>query len=388
MRSKEFLLEYDRSREQQRIESLPAYPERLRQDPEFSLEKLESADPTPQKTYVPRLATWWMRGAKIEDLISTTADALEKYQQLKIKKKIKPDHADIGRFRTVDQFMAAVDQYQHIDNEFCDKVRDVTNLNERGKHRKIYQDDQLIVVKLLDKHAARWWGKNTKWCTSSTNNNRFNSYYKKGPVYVIADCAANTRYQLWWDKNEPYDEWEFRDAKNNAVNPQELSFFAKLQKIMEPLSPHFMWVTNSSDESVQLAAIQKDTNAIKYIKNPSEAVQLAAVKKNGWSIQHIKNPSEEVQLAAIAQDAYAIRNIIEPSEKVQLAAVQKSAFPIGNISNPTEAVQLAAIQKNVWIIQYIKNPTESAQLAAVKQNKDAIKYIENPTPKVKALANK
>jgi hypothetical protein len=34
------------------------------------------------------------------------------------------------------------------------------------------------------------------------------------------------------------------------------------------------------------------------IKNPSEAVQLAAVKRNGNTIRHIKNPSPAVQALA------------------------------------------------------------------------------------------
>ena len=49
----------------------------------------------------------------------------------------------------------------------------------------------------------------------------------------------------------------------------------------------------------QLASIQQDGCAIKYIKEPSEKVQMVAVQQNGWAIQFIKNPSEKVQLAAV-----------------------------------------------------------------------------------------
>jgi hypothetical protein len=138
----------------------------------------------------------------------------------------------------------------------------------------------------------------------------------------------------------------------------------------------------------QLAAVQKDGNAISYIKNPSEQVQIAAVQQNGFAIRCIKNPSEQVQLAAVQQDGYAITYIKNPSEQVQLAAVQQNGFAILFIQNPSEQVQLAAVQQNGYAIQYIKNPSEQVQLAAVKQDGNAIIYIDNPSEKLKQLAKR
>jgi hypothetical protein len=51
MRYYEFLLEYDRSKEIERIEKLPLYQQRIKVD-KFDISKLEKADPTPNKNYV------------------------------------------------------------------------------------------------------------------------------------------------------------------------------------------------------------------------------------------------------------------------------------------------------------------------------------------------
>ena len=433
MRYTEFLLEYDRSREQNRIEAVGAYQARRKQDPDFSLEQLESADPTPQKIYVPRLATWWLAGEPVADLISTTADALALYHQLRIKKLIGPEHADIGRFGTADQF-----------TEFMASQ----DAKFRGKYTKIFKDSKLEVVQLLDKTAAQWWGEPTKWCTKDQNT--FAYYAADGPLYVIVDRVNNTRYQLWWDQKDAY-QFQFMDVRDRRFNPAQLPFYHQLRPIFAPLHPHLMWqtnptpadqlagvrqnsdaiqwITNPTPEAqlaavrqnsdairlitnptlqAQLAAVQAWGGAIKYIINPTEQVQLAAVGQNGVAIEHISNPSvqvqlaaveqrgeaiywiqnptKQVQLAAVEQRGYVIRYIPNPSLQVQLAAVQQIGAAIEHISNPSVQVQLAAVGQNGWAIEYITNPTEQVQLAAVEQNPGAIYYIKNPTPAVQALA--
>ena len=264
MRAYQFLLEYDRSREQQRIESLPAYQQRIKQDPGFSLERLESGDPTPQKIYVPRLAQWWLAGEPTEDLISTTADALEKYHQLKNKKLIKPEHADIGRFRTADQFTNVMAQYQLPTEE---------QPQDRGKYKEIHRDAELLVVQLFDITAAKFWGQNTKWCTAAKKNNMFINYFSRGPLYVIIPRKdpAN-KYQFWWDKGYVSD-MQFMNVEDNTINPQDLSIFGKLQQIFEPIHQHVMWKSNPTEKE-QLIAVRQNPRSIKYIKNPSEQVPL------------------------------------------------------------------------------------------------------------------
>ena len=352
MRAHQFLLEYDRSREQQRIETLPAYQTRLKQDPEFSLERLESADPTPQRIYVPRLATWWLRGAKLEDLISRGADALEKFVQLKQKNLLKPEHKDINGFKQFTEFETTLSGYQ-LPGQSAQAPEN------RGRFKQIYRDEQLIVVQLLDKTAARWWGQGTKWCTAAKNNNMFDDYAHQGPIYVIIDRVANAKYQYWWNKNNVYD-MEFTDAQDDPYHPQKLRAFAQLQKIFQPLCSHIMWNTNPT-ESEQLAAVQQKGLAIRHISNPSEAVQLAAVQKDGWAIGYITDPTDAAKLAAVRQTGWAIVYITNPSEPVQLAAVQQDSKAIQWISNPTEPVQLAAVQQDSKAIQWIRNPTPKVQ---------------------------
>ena len=369
MRYTEFLLEYDRSREQNRIEAVGAYQTRQKQDPGFSLEKLESADPTAQKIYVPRLATWWLAGQPVADLISTTADALALYHQLKIKKLIGSEHTDLGRFGTADQF-----------TEFMASQ----DAKFRGKYTKIFKDSKLEVVQLLDKTAAQWWGQGTKWCTKGQDNNQFDYYAAKGPLYVIVDRVNNTRYQLWWNNTDAY-RFQFMDVKNNKFNPVQLPFYHQLQPIFAPLHPHLMWQTLLSPAE-QLAAVEQDGDAIRLIPNPSLQVQLAAVGQNGAAIEHIPNPILRVQLAAVGQNGFAIQWIPNPSLAVQLKAVGQNGRAIRHIPKPDPEVQERAVEQDGEAIRWIPKPSPEVQMAAVGQNGNAIYHIKDPSLKVKLAA--
>lgn len=404
MRYREFLFEYDRSREQQRIESLPAYQQRLKQEPRFSLERLESVDPTPQKSYVPRLAQWWLAGEPFEDLISTTADALDKYHKLKTKKQIKPEHADINRFKTADAFDQAVSQYQLPQDQ---------PKEDRGKYREIFRDQELLVIELLDETAAKFWGQGTKWCTAAKNNNMFNYYAGIGPLYVIIprDDPQN-KYQYWFENIDPYT-YQFMNVQDDPVKPDTLPFYSKLQPIMRKLSSHIMWNTNPTEveqiiaveqqpmsslfriveklnitpsEQVIMTAVSMNAACLQYLiaeqsQRPqqikiSESLLLKCVEKTPSCIQYIPNPTEKMQLIAVSNTGWLISvlydNDIEPSEAVQLAAIKQDpqyvySNIISNGGEPSEAVVVAGIQKDPYVIRDVKNPSEQVQIMAVSE---------------------
>ena len=400
MRAHELLLEYDRSREQQRIQSVPAYQQRIKQDQNFSLDQLEQVDPTPAKSYVPRLATWWLQGTKLEDLISRGADALEKYQTLKQRNQLTPEHRDIGRFKKFSDFEMAMQGYT---------VAEPETKEDRGRYEEIYRDNELVVVKLLDETAAKFWGRNTQWCTAAKKNNMFNSYIEQGPLYVITPLhpeRRGERYQYWFASLNPYDI-QFMDELDDRQNPTELRFYPKLKNIFSKVSDHILWKVNPTEaeqvkavsergtairyiknpsERVQVAAVTDNPLSIEYIKNPSESVQIAAVKRKGDLIDRIDNPSEAVQLAAVSSNGRSISYILNPSEKVKLAAVRQNGWAISNVSGHSEEVKLAAVQQDGHVIMLITNPSKAVQMAAVKRTGTAIQFIKKPSLAVQLAA--
>ena len=191
----------------------------------------------------------------------------------------------------------------------------------------------------------------------------------------------SAKYRHAKENNDTNSDNGFNDSISNAKKAGVDD--SKILKNKDDIDNYF---TSEDKEKAQLAAVEKNPWAIKYIENPSEKVQTAAVVKKPSAIQDIENPSEKVQLIAVEEDPLSIKYIENPSEKVQTAAVEKEPWTIEYIKNPSEKLQLIAVEKDPYVIQYIENPSEKAQLAVVEKDSWNIEYIKNPSEKLQLIA--
>jgi hypothetical protein len=97
------------------------------------------------------------------------------------------------------------------------------------------------------------------------------------------------------------------------------SYFSK-QKYNDNFAKNIFLYFKSSNEFIQMKLVQRNGLIIKYIINkgiiPSEKVQLAAVNKNSSAIHYIKNPSEKVQITAVNENYESICYIKNPYPSV------------------------------------------------------------------------
>jgi hypothetical protein len=120
---------------------------------------------------------------------------------------------------------------------------------------------------------------------------------------------------------------------------------------------HIYEAVNYSDEHDQLAAVNRDAQAIDWIIdsgiNPSKRVQLASVTRFPKSVQYIKSPDEDVQLAALAHNGYAIKYISHPTENVQIFAINDNIFNIEYIKSSliTKKVKRFVLEKLISMTQ-------------------------------------
>lgn len=87
---------------------------------------------------------------------------------------------------------------------------------------------------------------------------------------------------------------------------------------------------NSASEEEQIAIVSDPRshgypyNIVQKINNPSEAVQLAAVQQNGGALKYIKNPSINIQIAALENDPLQLLYMVSKLPKeVILRAILK-----------------------------------------------------------------
>ena len=211
---------------QEKIDNPETYPEN-KVKLEQTLEKLkngvvlkllktfEDVDPTNKKEYVQWLVRTYINDQmSIEDIGSTIAEYLDKFNTLKIKRHIKPPKNDIGQYKDFNGFMNEVDQYQ--DPLAVGKEKQA----ERGKYEVIYDADNLLVFKPKDKTAACFFGRGTRWCTAATRGrNYFNHYNRQGPMYIIIPRKPDhpgEKYQFHFDSSQ------YAEESDRMLKPNEL----------------------------------------------------------------------------------------------------------------------------------------------------------------------
>ena len=345
--------------------------------PKTLIDLIIQVDPTKNSAYTDWIIRKYLDGnfRYIEDLGKLT-ELLTFYE--KVKPKLPQEQRDINKFKSYQELDQLIDKLQAANTDTRTNRETERqygdDLIKSGQVEIYYNSPEIKIVIPKTQEASCYFGKNTKWCTAATKNNKFDEYNSKDNLYILLFKKENIRWQFH------FQSMQFMDEKDQDLTAAQV-------KSVGYLFPG-TFIHPDASEQVQLAAIQQSGDAFKYIKNPSEELQLAAVQQHGTAIFYIKNPSEQVQLAAVKQNGTAISYIKNPSEQIQLTAVQQNGNAIFYIKNPSEELQLAAVQQNGRAIDYIKNPSEQVQLAAVQKDGRAIKYIENPSEQVQLTAVK
>jgi len=190
-----------------------------------ALEELEQADPTANKKYTQWLARMFVKDppVKLEDIKSTAAEYLAKFNKLGLKKMLKPEHSDLNRFKSLTDFMSVVDQYELPDD----------SETKAGNADKLYSDSDVTIIHPKDEAAACQYGRQTRWCTAATKGqNYFNNYNKQGPLYILIPKNPQhqgEKYQLHFPSDQFMDEDDEEVQLNHIFErfPNVREFFIK-----------------------------------------------------------------------------------------------------------------------------------------------------------------
>lgn len=261
------------------------------------LKTIEQADPTKNKMYSEWLARVYAKhngDYGVEDVLSTVADALHKYHELKIRKKLEPEHRDINQIGNKDfpAFIHVVNLYHDIglENQEVDK----------GEANEVYQDADVRIIIPNDQQAACYYGQGTQWCTASTRGaNYFDQYTRSGPLYILIPRKPEHRgekYQFSASANMFMQEND-QDVNLNWFfnirfkgNKNLIDFFRKVQ-------PEKMGnlIVLEDDDQVELVMNFIKPYIIKYIEQASmyefihERFEEIAIKAINMSVADVKH---------------------------------------------------------------------------------------------------
>jgi hypothetical protein len=69
----------------------------------------------------------------------------------------------------------------------------------------VHDDPRLLIVSPKTFESAKFWGVNTRWCTTSAEHT-FRSYHERGPLFIILDKKENRRWQFHFETKQFMDE--------------------------------------------------------------------------------------------------------------------------------------------------------------------------------------
>ena len=98
----------------------------------------------------------------------------------------------------------------------------------------------------------------------------------------------------------------------------------------------------------------------------------------GW-LQHISQ-TPELCLAEVQKNSNALQYIKEQTPEICLTAVKLRGYALEYVINQTPEICLAAVQRNGCALYYVKEQTPEICLAAVQQDTNALKFVKQRMP--------
>jgi hypothetical protein len=269
------------------------------------LSKVEQADPTPNKQYTVWLTRRYIDDSitLFEDVLSTWADLLYEYHQLKIRRKIPSDLMDINKFKSRESL-----------NKFFNSIReilisDVTNKKEeiqKGNAKEIFNNSEVRIIIPNDEKAACYYGQGTQWCTSAKNNNMFDSY--DWPLFILIPkqpTHEGEKYQVqvtsgdWMDETDSPVSIIDIAGRFPTVNLKEV--FGKYDRNAWYLTDYMSWYDTVEifDAMIKLIISNEQYIIENYVDTSRDKSAVADFKQlikdmKGWNAESLSESVTEM----------------------------------------------------------------------------------------------
>jgi len=251
MRSKEFLIEYDRDKTIEQMGTAIANTAKLTnpriKDEELSssqvyslsqnvLGKIESVDPTPNKKYVLWIVRQFVKnGLKLEDINEFLRNDLQDFHELpKQRKQQLGIETDLNKHTWRDL------------REIATKLKKATDLEEPVDAKLDYEhiDDmkvlyvgdmgQLIIPRTTE--ASCEIGAGTKWCTAATIfDNEFSNYASEGPLYVWIPSRKMPEKKISNKFQFHFESAQFMDENDEQIESDLFRYFRNEHPVLKKL---------------------------------------------------------------------------------------------------------------------------------------------------------
>lgn len=380
------------------------------EDPSARVARVAAADPTPKARHAEALVRWHCRGS----LEATEADlarartVLERFEALKsgLPESLRNPARLSGPQELADALSASAGRAsgKELDRRSARKARAESEI--------LFESSEGIVAAPRTASAARWWGRGTKWCTSTrrVDDSHFATYHAEGEVFVLA--LRDGRKFQWHSASR-----QRKDSSNSDVEaadilkaapflvqaPRALIHLGLSDPHLDPASPAWPIPAAEALEAVRsspcaleriseqtdalcLASVRRWPNTLEHVRFPTRRIEEAAVRARGCALEFVRSPDEAIVRLALRTDPCAIAFAAPQTEELRLLAVRGHHDAISHVPNPSAAVRRAAVRAWPWSIVHIQNPDADLRVMAVQRDPTSIAAILDPDEALCRLA--
>lgn len=220
------------------------------------LNYFESKDPTPNKEYTQWLTRMWYTNPNLRFEDINRHNLLGVHKIAKNRRILKREHLNIDDFRSYKDFEKTM-----TDNYDIDEITRSAPITNKGTSQEMLNNSEMRIIWPQDMEASQYYGAGSIWCTAARNDNRFDSYNARGPLYIILPKKpkhVGEKYQLHFADDE------FKNENDNGVSLTYLiNRFPTLRD----------WILTVYPESKYYLEIVPDDRLVNYWRTGMDVLQ-------------------------------------------------------------------------------------------------------------------
>jgi len=216
---------------------------------------------------------------------------------------------------------------------------------------KIFEDANWLILSPKTEAAAKYYGKNTRWCTSAEENNVFDEYNLRGPLYILIN------------KKVPSEKYQFHFQSNQYMDSEDIDIdFRKI------ILPNIIY-----DKLMELAKKnnEKNTGVMRFIVKLPTSLQRKYLKQYPSDAMSSYKDVMYINKYAKNKDFIRVRDIIEKNDYSSIRA-----------DNLVSVLYYAITYDNLDFVKYLIEEKKlymdihnGLRLAAQHGNLDIINYF-------------
>ena len=176
--------------------------------PRDVFDQIVQADPTYRQNKMGKYGKWMLKmygtGRLNPNDLGRISQALQVFTDY--SRRINPN--DINRYTSMDQLYNAVQPF--VQGDVPTSRQDAERKAKAEGADIIFDNPQWEIVIPKTWEAAKLYGANTRWCTSSReSDSSFKQYTGQGPLYINIDKRNNVKYQFHFESEQFMDDEDY-----------------------------------------------------------------------------------------------------------------------------------------------------------------------------------